>query len=98
MVKSVKNKTRKNRKQNCYATFSGIGDWLDHELRHLGIIILAKKHGYMDKVIAYKNSCERLKNCIEEKLKITKDGDKKSDLKIMHDNTCVLLEHVIKTI
>jgi hypothetical protein len=98
MVASVKKKLSTNKTRKCYTTFSELGNLLDHELRHLGYIILAKKHGYMDKVIAYKNSCERLKNCIEVKLKITKDGDKKSDLKIMHENICVLLEHVITNV
>jgi hypothetical protein len=59
-------------------------------------MILAKHHGIDDKIISYKNAIERLKCTIEEKIKNTRDHDKKTDLKIMHGELLVLMEHVEK--
>jgi plasmid maintenance system killer protein len=62
----------------------------------LGWMILAKHRGMLDKIMTYKNSVNRLRQAIEKKLKVTKDADRKDDLRIMHENVLVLLEHIEK--
>jgi hypothetical protein len=91
----VKRRT-KTQKIKCQATFENINKWLDHKLTHFGYIILAKKNNHTDKIVAYKKSTERLKKCIEEKIKITNDTDKKTDLEIMHRSVCCIQDHIIK--
>lgn len=76
------------------ATMHGLHHWHDAMFEKLGWMVLAKEHGMMDKVISYKASVERLKKSIEHKIKHVKETDRKTDLKIMWDNVCVLEKHV----
>ena len=78
------------------ATFHGIHHWHKHVFEELGWMILAKKYGYMDKVYAYKNSIERLKDAIDKRMASTKDADRKKDLSILHNNIIMLQEHANK--
>jgi len=80
----------------CDTTFHGIHHWYKHMFEHLGWMILAKDRGMTDKTTTYLNSLKRLKMAIEQKLKSTRDHDKKEDLKIMHHNVCILMEHAEK--
>jgi predicted ATP-binding protein involved in virulence len=80
----------------CDMTFHGIHHWYKHMFEHLGWMILAKDRGMTDKTTTYLNSLKRLKMAIEQKLKSTRDHDKKEDLKIMHHNVCILMEHAEK--
>jgi predicted ATP-binding protein involved in virulence len=90
-----KNKTIKH--VECFdATMSGIHHWYKSMFERLGWMILAKHHGIDDKIISYKNALERLKCTIEEKIKNTRDYDKKADLKIMHGELLVLIDHANK--
>jgi predicted ATP-binding protein involved in virulence len=90
-----KNKTIKH--VECFdSTMHGIHHWYRSVFERLGWMILAKYRGISDKIQSYKNTIERLKCTIEEKIKNTRDHDKKSDLKIMHDEVIVLMEHVEK--
>ena len=75
------------------ATFHGIHHWHKHVFEELGWMILAKKYGYMDKVYAYKNSLQRLKDTIEKRMSTIKDTDRKKDLSILHKNIITLQEH-----
>jgi hypothetical protein len=95
---SRKNVTMKNRDDmSCYdATYHSINHWYKSMYEKLGWMILAKNHGMVDKVVAYKNSLERLRCAIEKKMKKTRDHDKKDDLKIMHTDLLVLIEHAMK--
>lgn len=99
------NRTRKNRSVSsidyhegecCEATFHGLNHWYTHLFEKLGWMILAKSRGMDDKITLYKTSLSRFKHSIEHKLKHTKDSDRKHDLKVMHHNICVLMEHVDK--
>jgi hypothetical protein len=56
-------------------------------------MILAKSREMTDKIAVYLNSLKRCKIAIEQKLEHTRDNDKKDDLKIMHHNITVLMEH-----
>jgi predicted ATP-binding protein involved in virulence len=80
----------------CEATFHGIHEWYKRMFEHLGWMILAHKRGMVDKTTVYLTSLKRLKMAIEQKLKTTKDSDKKTDLKIMWENVCTLMEHAEK--
>jgi len=100
-------KTMKKRRHNmsshhmplgdcCDTTFHGLQHWYKNMFEKLGWMILAKNHGMTDKTTTYLNSLKRLKMAIEQKTKSMKDHDKKEDLKVMYDNTCVLMEHAEK--
>jgi hypothetical protein len=82
---------------SCYdATYCSINNWYKSMYEKLGWMILAKNHGMIDKVVSYKNTLERLRCTIEKKIKKTRDQDKKADLKIMHIDLMVLIEHAMK--
>jgi hypothetical protein len=101
-TRSVRNSSGKTMKtysghyECCDATFHGIHHWFKAMFEELGWMILAKERGMMDKVMTYKNSVNRLRMAIEKKLKNTRDVDRKDDLKIMHENVCILCDHVEK--
>ena len=77
-------------------TFHSIDEWYHHEFTILGWMLLAKEHGYNDKINCYKNSLHRLHNSIEQKIHSIHCPDKKTDLKIMLKNLKILIEHVNK--
>ena len=77
-------------------TFHGLHDWHNHVFEHLGWKILAKSHGMTDKIAVYKTGVNRLKHAIEEKIKTTRDKDRKDDLHVLHKNVMTLIEHVEK--
>jgi len=57
-------------------------------------MILAKEHGYTDKVEEYKNSLKRLEEANKHRMKHMVDPDKKMDLQIMLKNLKILMKHV----
>ena len=70
--------------------------WHDRMFEHLGWMILAKEHGYDDKISTYKKSIVRLREAIEQKMEETNDKDKIEDLKVLHKNTKLLIKHANK--
>lgn len=89
--------TRKNRKVKEYdMTYACIELWYKDKFENLGWTILAKRHGYTDKVMEYKNSILRLRDTIDRKIRKVHDKDKKTDLIIMKNNVEVLIEHTNK--
>lgn len=74
-------------------TFYGLSHWYKHAFEKLGWMILAKNRGMTEKMESYKHSLDILKYDIESKLNKIQDPDKKADLKIMHDNLNILIEH-----
>ncbi len=96
-------KTRKHRANDehrhshigecCDTTFHGIQHWYKHLFEKLGWMILAKDNGMTDKTSHYLHSLKRIKTALEQKMKSTRDHDKKEDLHIMYDNICVLMKH-----
>ena len=81
----------------CEVTFDGLEKWYVNKFEKLGWMILADKHGHHDKVKEYKSSLKRLKEAIHHKLThhITEE-DRKHDLRVMHANVEILIEHVNK--
>ena len=76
------------------ATMCGISHWYKAKFEKLGWMILAKEHGYTDKVEEYKNSLKRLEEAIKHRMKHMVDPDKKMDLQIMLKNLKILMKHV----
>jgi hypothetical protein len=72
----------------------GISHWYKAKFEKLGWMILAKEHGYTDKVEEYKNSLKRLEEAIKHRMKHMVDPDKKMDLQIMLKNLKILMKHV----
>ena len=95
------NHTRKHYKMDreeygCGTTMHGLHEWYVAMFEKLGWMILAKHKKYNDKITAYKNGIRRLKSELEDKIESVELHDKKVDLKIMHYNVCLLMEHVNK--
>jgi hypothetical protein len=59
-------------------------------------MVLAKERGMYDKIGVYKNSLMRLKTAIENKIASVHEADRKDDLRILHKNLMVLIDHVEK--
>ena len=103
MTKARTMKTRKNHgkmgmhHEYCdYSTYHGLHKWFSHLFEELGWMILAKKYGLNDKTTVYKASLHRFKHTVEAKMRDIHDKDKKEDLRIMHKNMLVLMEHAEK--
>jgi len=90
-------KTRKNRSMPEHeATFHGLHKWYTALFEKAGWMILAKAHGYDEKIRNYKWSIECLIDHLETKHKKMRDKDKKDDLYIMLKNAKLLMEHISK--
>ena len=72
------------------ATFHGLHHWMKNKYEKLGWMCLAKKHGNTLKIKAYIDSIERLRASLEKKLNSLEEQDRKTDIKILHDDVCVL--------
>jgi predicted ATP-binding protein involved in virulence len=94
-LRSSGSSTKKNHMKH-KATFHGLHKWYESTFEKLGWMILAKKHGYHEKIMVYKMGIQHLKMALEEKIKSVQEKDRKDDLKIMLDNVLTLEEHVSK--
>ena len=99
----MKTRSRRSRKSTtlklhhgicCEVTMHGLNKWYESVFERLGWMILAKKHGYSDKIHAYKSEIQRLKMGIEHKLTHVHEIDRKTDLMILHENILELEKHV----
>jgi hypothetical protein len=79
-----------------HATMHDIQHWHKHMFEKLGWMILSKHYGYGHKITAYKEGLKHLKKTIENKMATIQEQDRLEDLKILHHNLCVLMEHVDK--
>ncbi len=77
-----------------FATFYGIKDWLAHEFRHLGWMVLALSQNHPEKPYAYAKSLERMMSEIDNKIGLIPADDtiKHADFKQMKNNLQVLIE------
>lgn len=87
-------KTRKHHSVPHEHTYDGLHKWYVGMFEKLGWMLLAKRNGWNDKIITYKNSVHRLEEAILYKHRHVKEADHKMDLKIMLDNVVVLKEHI----
>jgi hypothetical protein len=74
----------------------GLKMWFQRMFESLGWMVLAKKKGYTEKIVAYKKSLVRLCEKMECKIKLVSSEDKKRDLKIMLQDALELVRHVRK--
>jgi hypothetical protein len=88
-VTTSSNKECKSNKAH-EATYHGLHCWMKHKFEKLGWMCLAKKHGNVLKVQCYMDSIERLKASLEKKLQDLHLQDHKDDIKILHEDVCVL--------
>ena len=79
------------------ATFHGLHKWMKYKFEKLGWMCLAKKHGNTLKIQAYMDSIERLRASLENKLTILEENDRKADIKILHEDVCIL-QHAAKKV
>jgi hypothetical protein len=77
-------------------TFEALHNWHKAMFEKLGWMLLAREHGYHEKIHAYKSALNYLCNALEYKIKHVKCKDKKDDLRILLQNTHVLMEHANK--
>jgi hypothetical protein len=77
-----------------FATFYGIKDWLAHEFRHLGWMVLALSQNHPEKPYAYAKSLERMMSEIDNKIRLIPADDtiKLADFNQMKNNLQVLIE------
>ena len=92
---SLKKHSRTSRRHP-HATLHSLTKWYTEEFEKLGWMVLAKKHGYYDKIKCYKHSLYRLKDAIETRLKVIKEEDRAYDLKMMLNNVSILIDHANK--
>jgi hypothetical protein len=76
-----------------FATFYGIKDWLAHEFRHLGWMVLALSQNHPEKPYAYAKSLERMMSEIDNKIRLIPANDtiKHADFNQMKINLQVLI-------
>ncbi len=75
-------------------TYECLHKWYDSLFQKLGWMVVDFERGY--NVDAYKQEVKELKSSISDKMKGVRDADKKADLKIMLENTKILLNHIDK--
>jgi hypothetical protein len=96
-------KTRKNRSSKVMPsyikkdmTIHALNKWYEAMFEKLGWMILAKDKGYNDKIRTYITSVHRLRDSLEHKVRHVKESDRADDLRIMHQNVLLLINHVEK--
>jgi hypothetical protein len=72
------------------ATNCGLAHWMKKKFEMLGWMCLAMDHGHHLKVKAYLDSIQRLKASLEMKIGDVHEADRKDDLKILHEDVCIL--------
>ena len=96
MPKNTKLTKSKKIEECCEMTFCGLNKWYQCEFEKLGWMILAHDKGLDDKIKSYKITLHHLHHSLELKMNEIKDADKKHDLKLMHHNVELLIQHVAK--
>lgn len=71
-------------------TFYGLHKWHNHMFEHLGWMAMAQKHHNQLKMDAFIDGINRLHECLTNKLRKTRDYDRKQDLSILLNNTMCL--------
>ena len=92
MVKTRKQQMRSSCDHD--VTYYGLHKWYNTLFEKAGWMILAKSHGYNEKLHNYKSSVQYLRDQLVKKHKRMHDKDKKEDLYIMLKNTQILMDHI----
>ena len=71
-------------------TFHGLHQWHNGMFEHLGWMIMAKEHNSKLKIKSYMDGMQRFLMCAEQKIKNTRDEDRKDDLAILMKNVMCL--------
>ena len=71
-------------------TFHGLHKWHNGMFEHLGWMIMAKEHNSKLKIKSYMDGMKRFLMCAEQKIKNTRDEDRKDDLAILMKNVMCL--------
>ena len=79
-------------------TMKGLNQWYCAKVQKLGWMVIAKAKGYDDKIEEYKRGISRLLKSIEHVMSEYEDRNRIHDLKVIHMNTLVLQEFVMKTL
>ena len=72
------------------ATFYGLHKWETKMLEKLGWMVLSKNEGNSLKIKAYMDTIHHLKDMLMKKMGQVQEKDRKDDLKILYDDTCIL--------
>ena len=72
------------------ATFYGLHKWETKMFEHLGWMVLSHNEGNSLKIQVYMDSIHRLKEMLKNKMHDVREKDRKDDLKILYDDTCIL--------
>ena len=84
------------RRRPCEATFHALNKWYEMMFEKLGWMVLAKNKGYNDKLTEYLMSLNRLKECLNNKIRTIRETDRFDDLRIMCENVDILIAHARK--
>jgi len=71
-------------------TFLGLHNWHNNMFENLGWLAMAQKHHNQLKMDAFMDCINQLHKCLTNKLRKTRDYDRKQDLAILLDNTMCL--------
>ena len=86
-------KTQRRKPSHAH-TFHSLHEWHKAMFEKLGWMLLAREHGYHEKIFAYKAAIGYLCDSLEHKIKHTREADRKEDLRILLRNTHILMDHV----
>ena len=90
LVESSKTKKNSQHVEEHDATFYGLHKWETKLFERLGWMVLAKNEGNNLKIKAYMDCVHRLKSMLMKKIIQVEEKDRKDDLKILYEDTCIL--------
>lgn len=93
---SSKHKKHQKKSGDYDATFYGLHKWETAMFEKLGWMVLAKNEGNNLKIKSYMYSIHCLKNKLMKKIDEVHDKDRKDDLKILHEQICILWKAAAK--
>jgi len=84
------NRNKHNMSDAQEATFYGLHKWEMKIFERLGWMVLAKNERNSLKIKAYFQCIHTLKSSLHKKMEDVEEKDRKDDLKILHDQACIL--------
>jgi hypothetical protein len=84
------NRNKHNMSDAQEATFYGLHKWEMKIFERLGWMVLSKNEGNSLKIKAYFQCINTLKSSLHKKMEEVEEKDRKDDLKILHDQACIL--------